>query len=357
MSTSRIWWEGKAFSPEEWISSMDGRFSTFPDWLKEWSIFLREWLSPSHHIEVQTSGSTGTAQTMLLLKSNMRLSAQSTNRYFQLGPESQFLSCLPVRFIAGKMMLVRALEAGAGLVLKEPRVNPLDEITEEFDFAALTPHQLWNAHHAGSPIHRIQTILLGGEAVSAALLQVIQSYPVRFVSSYGMTETITHVALQELHPNYEAYFRLLPGVTAGLNSEGCLFLEASWIEGRIQTTDRVEFVGSNRFRFLGRSDFIINSGGIKVNPEEWERSVKEQVSFDWLISSRPHAEKGEELVLVVGDANYQLAQAWLDMVNRYSTFGVSIKKVECWDVIPRTESGKINRTEVKNRLQNDTFSP
>ena len=158
--------------------------------------FLRAWFSTDPHIVVMTSGSTGSPKSIHLRKDFMINSALATGRYFQLGEHTKALCCLPIKFIAGKMMLVRALTLGWDLDVIESTSNPLKEITKEYDFSAMVPLQLRNSI---SKIDQIKTLIVGGGVVSRDLEKAIQTVDTKCYATYGMTETSTHVAVKKLN--------------------------------------------------------------------------------------------------------------------------------------------------------------
>ena len=181
---------GKIFSRSEDLVKFSQSIS------KETNQFLREWFSSDSHIVVKTSGSTGNQKSIHLRKDFMINSALATGSYFQLGENTKALCCLPFKFIAGKMMLVRALTLGWDLDVIESTSNPLKEITKEYDFSAMVPLQLRNSI---SKIDQIKTLIVGGGVVSKDLDKAIQTVDTKCYATYGMTETITHVAVKKLN--------------------------------------------------------------------------------------------------------------------------------------------------------------
>ncbi len=349
--------ENKAYAPLELLSFLENAES-LSDWQVEIRVFLKNWFDKNDFVFVQTSGSTGPAKRMVVKKVSMQHSAQSTNRFFKLDASKILLAALPVKYIAGKMMLIRAMEAGSTLILTEPKSNPLEHLDSHIDFVALTPYQLLQSIKAESRIDFCQTILLGGEKVSSSLLNWIEGQPTSFYSSYGMTETITHVALQSLNHPKEDCYTLLPGIVAKPNDSSCIGLSGGWIEGFVQTNDRVEFLNKRQFVFLGRADFVINSGGIKIDPEYWEQQVSEVFPFRWIISSRPHQASGEHLVVVAEESAGQLfsVDEILEKINSIKYAELKVKELVFMKLLPNTPSGKINRYAVKKWLANNNFS-
>lgn len=266
--------------------------------------FLTLWRSGNQQFTLQTSGSTGTPKAIVLTRAQMEASAQLTGQTFGLQPGDRALVCLNTAYIAGVMMLVRGEVLGLNLTIVSPAGNPLagfDPATTQFEFSAFVPLQLQTilaeTGLGGKPVslpilNRMKAILVGGAATSAALensLQVIES-PV--YATYGMTETVSHVAIRRLNgPEKSDLFTVLPGVAVGSDERGCLHITAAATNHQlVQTNDVVEFVGdpaseSIRFRLLGRADSIINSGGVKVQPEAVEAVIQQQL-LRWHLAPR-----------------------------------------------------------------------
>ena len=281
--------------------------------------FLTAWRAGDQQFTLQTSGSTGTPRPVVLTRAQLEASARLTGETFGLAPGDRALVCLNTRYIAGVMMLVRGEVLGLELTLVEPAGNPLagfDPATTQFDFAAFVPLQLQtilaDTGPDGQPVslpvlNRMKAILIGGAATSTALenaLQVIES-PV--YATYGMTETVSHIAIRRLNgPEKSLLFRVLPGVVVGIDERDCLHITAAATNHeRVQTNDVVELMTDAdvvRFRLLGRADSIINTGGVKVQPEAIEAVIQQQL-LHWNLSPRlfiiglPDERLGQRVVL------------------------------------------------------------
>ena len=238
---------------------------------------VREWLNGSQEFTLTTSGSTGTPAPVVLQRRQLAASAQRTGDFFDLGPGNRALVCLNCEYIGGLMMLVRGLERHLHLTVVEPQADPLALVPAdaEFDFAAFVPLQLravLAASHAPR-LNRMKTILVGGAPVDATLLAAIQAQlTVPVLLTYGMTETCSHVALRRLNgPHAGPTFRVLPGIAAGQDERGCLTLRGDVTDDQlIVTNDVVLLHDAHTFEWLGRADFVINSGGVKVPAEKVE---------------------------------------------------------------------------------------
>jgi len=241
--------------------------------------FTQAWLSEKETFEFQTSGSTGTPQRMSFHRNEIRASVRLTQQTFELLNGQKALLCLDPDFIAGKMMIARALEIGLDLHCLAPSADPLQSWKPEpIKFAAMVPYQLEAILQSGTSIQKlshIDTIIVGGSAVSTQLENKLQNLPTRFYETYGMTETLTHIAIRKLNPA-EKEFHTLPGVKISLDQRLCLNIQVEHLGPEtIQTNDLVTLLASDSFQVIGRYDNIINTAGIKVSPESVESKIAE----------------------------------------------------------------------------------
>jgi O-succinylbenzoic acid--CoA ligase len=272
--------------------------------------FFREWLAGRSHFEAQTSGSTGVPKKITLSREHMAASASLTQQALGLSEGMTAMLCLDSELIAGKMMMVRAIVTGMNLLIIKPVANPLDHIPKgvTVDFAAMVPLQVTTILESGRhpDFANIGTVIIGGGAVRGALRAKVKSLSTKFIATFGMTETLSHVALQSLNgPHRTEYFHALPGVQFTKDDRGCLVIQASYLGGNaVITNDIVDLISATQFKWLGRWDNVINSGGIKILPEEVERIASEffsarSVSNKFFVAGIPHSSLGEEVVLVV----------------------------------------------------------
>ena len=237
---------------------------------------VRQWLTGTQEFVLTTSGSTGTPQPITLRRRQLEASARRTGDFFDLGPGDRALVCLNCEYIGGLMMLVRGLERNLHLTVVEPHANPFDAVAPdaEFDFAAFVPLQLQAVLAAGlAPrLNALRCLLVGGAPADAALQREVQGLRVPVYLTYGMTETCSHVALRRLNgPDAGPGFRVLPGIAAGQDARGCLTLRGDVTDDQLITTnDQVRLLDAHTFEWLGRADFVINSGGVKVPAEKVE---------------------------------------------------------------------------------------
>ncbi len=309
--------------------------------------FVAEWLSPSPTVHAHTSGTTGEPKPIELLKSDMTASARATIDFFGLGRDSLLLLPLSPDYIAGKMQIVRALTAGCNLMVEPPSRHPFASLRPEeipaSSMIAVVPSQVEGL--MGSPIFQaLGAVIIGGAPLPPDLEAAVEASGVRAYATYGMTETCSHVALRPLG---SPYFRALPGFSFGTDARGCLTITSQTLSfGSLVTNDVVELSGADRFRWLGRIDNVINSGGVKIHPEEVERLILPNLPADTTayVTSRPSDVWGEEAVIVTDNTALTLA----DLATPLSALPRAMrpKAVVSLPTIPRTESGKIKRVRL-----------
>ncbi len=271
--------------------------------LPEVHLFLIEWFDNSEFIKLQTSGSTGNSKQIELKKEYMINSALATGTFFDLSDKTTALLCMPLKYIAGKMMLVRAMVLGWNLDIVEATSNPLKNTKRKYDFTAMIPLQL---HDSLNEIYLIKKVIVGGGAVSDELMDKIKDISTEIYATYGMTETITHIAVKPLNRSaffkcgYKNSYKTLPGISITKDKRNCLIINAPNISYNIIiTNDLVDIISSNNFNWIGRFDNIINSGGIKIIPEKLEKKLLNIISNRFFISSLPDEKFGEKIILIV----------------------------------------------------------
>ena len=275
-------------------------------WYRELGDFLQQWFSDEAFISVRTSGSTGDPKDIRLQKAAMIQSALATGKALGLSNHPDALLCLSTRFIAGMMMVVRAMVHGQNLVPVRPDGNPLLHLSGNLtpSFAAVVPAQVYKALTDPVSLARlreIQTLIIGGGEIHPALERELQQLPNRVFATYGMTETITHIALRRVNgTDRKEYFTALPGVLLSTDGRGCLVIDSPGITPPgLVTNDLAELLSSGEFRWLGRIDNVINRGGQKIIPEEIERRLVNCLKERFIIGSVPDDKFGQVPVLVV----------------------------------------------------------
>jgi len=306
------------------------------DFEKTLGLFILEWFDANNYIELTTSGSTGKPKTIKLLKKAMIASAIATGDFFNLKPGNTSLHCLPSNFIAGKMMLVRALILGLELDVVNPSLYPLKNNKKKYQFAAMVPLQVENSI---CEINLIEKIIIGGALLSKSLKVKLLSSKSEIYETYGMTETITHIAAKRVG---ETAFKVLPNITISVNHDNCLQINAPRInKSIIITTDVVEIVGKNSFIWKGRLDNVINSGGIKLYPEEIEEKLSNKINTRFFVSSINDEILGSKLILVIEGENYNLdTSVFLD----FTKYQIP-KEVYLISKFKETPTGKVKRKE------------
>jgi o-succinylbenzoate---CoA ligase len=274
-------------------------------WQSQIYAFLQNWFDDSDFILSHTSGSTGKPKEIRLKKKAMENSARMTNQFFGLDVDKTALLCLPTSYIAGKMMLVRALVGGFNLITVEPKANPFENLKTEIDFTAITPYQLF---HSAESLKRkiVRKIIVGGSPVTGKLEELSENIPSELYETYGMTETCSHIALRCFNGAHKSdCFTILDGVVIRTDERGCLAVKAPHLlDNEIQTNDIVELIGLKSFRWLGRADSVINSGGIKIHPEQVEKKLEEIIPVEYFISSLPDDLLVNKVVLVIESEQY-----------------------------------------------------
>ena len=277
--------------------------ANYPEWEQEWIAFLKEWYSPQGWIEVQTSGSTGIPKKIRLTKEFVSASAQRTLRFFQLKEGHRVLHCLPSRYIAGKLMIVRSLIGKLDLWIVPPSSGFDFLEKEQFEFAAMVPNQVIKILDSSSGKNRLQNIrqlLIGGSAIPLTLEKRLSALSTRSCSSYATTETATHIAIRELNEkDADGYYHCMDDIHVKLSAKGCLKIFVPGLSDKyLETTDIADLKDEKTFRILGRADHIIISGGIKYSPETIERKLETAIDIPFMIASLPHEQLGRQIVLV-----------------------------------------------------------
>ncbi len=273
-------------------------------YLREIGVFLKDWTSSVDYIIVNTSGSTGAPKEIKLLKKHIINSAFATGKYFGLKENTTALLCLSATYIAGKMMLVRAMTLGWNIHLVPPTSSPLknDAI---YDFAAMVPMQVTNSL---DKLQNIKQLIIGGAPVSQNLQKQLYKVATQCYVTYGMTETCTHIAIKSLDINAKDVYNVLPNVIITQDDRGCLVISATTISNEtIITNDVVKLVSKTQFQWLGRFDSVINSGGVKLFPEQIEKKLSQLITSRFFIAGIPDETLGEQVVLVIEtDSEFEL---------------------------------------------------
>ncbi|MCX2680129.1 AMP-binding protein [Galbibacter sp. EGI 63066] len=312
--------------------------------------FLIDWLNDKDHLYVRTSGSTGTPKTIRLQKQYMVNSAVASGDFFGISVGDSALHCLPAAYIAGKMMLVRAMVLGLEIDLVEPSLHPMQKIEKNYDFSAMIPLQVYNSL---GQLNQIKQLIVGGAPVTKELIESVQGKITFVYETYGMTETVTHIAAKQIN-NFKsaeeievAHFKTLPNVRIGLDDRKCLVIDAPYIaEETIVTNDIVELIAADEFEWLGRYDNIINSGGVKLIPEQVEEKLAAVIKERFFVYGIEDKALGEKLVLVVeaekGKYDTEALSKKIKSLKKLDKYE-NPKEIYCTDAFIETENGKVIR--------------
>ena len=325
--------------------------------------FMQLWMSGQEEFNLATSGSTGVPKIIKVTRKQLRSSAAMTGKALNLGNGTSALVCLNVAYVAGIMMLVRGMELNWELTIIEPVSNPLLDLENElgFDFVAMVPLQLSSClenEKTKNKVNYLGKILLGGAPVSISLLKEIAILEIPVYQSYGMTETVSHVALRKLNfPSDEGNYTILPGVVMGQDERGCLYVSGPMTnEEKIQTNDLINISSANTFAWLGRIDNVINSGGVKIILDRVDELIA-SVFYDkkYTASFFSWYEKdeklGQKLILIMEKTDQHLREETVlkeirTNVSAYET----PKHVYFADQFIKTETNKIDKRRTVEML-------
>ncbi|HEY9487840.1 MAG TPA: AMP-binding protein [Chryseosolibacter sp.] len=303
---SRIWINGRNVSIEKIRQETETAHSPFEESTFN---FIRDWFSGVEDFQLATSGSTGKPKQITITRSQMIRSARSTARKIDIKERSTALVCIDSKYIGGKMMLVRSLTLGLKIMAVDPTANPLIRIPVDkcVQFTALVPYQINAVLESKHPhlLNNLDKVLIGGAPLSDANREQLDRFQCELYETYGMTETVSHIALRLLNtPLKQQYFEVLPGIEISQDARGCLQISGDYLEDPVITNDLVEIPAQGKFLWLGRWDSVINTGGIKVLPEKIEKELdaifhKNHVDNRFFIAALPDERLGHKLVLIL----------------------------------------------------------
>lgn len=333
--------------------------------------FLLDWIDSNDYITLQTSGSTGVPKLITLKKQHMVNSALATGDFFNLKAGDSALLCLSVGYIAGKMMLVRAMVLGLELDFVEPSANPLFELkNKSYDFCAMVPLQVENSL---ARLDQIKNLIVGGAPISQSLKEKVKNIKTQVYETYGMTETASHIALKKINrfsaisaspltlpagrqdvlrsgPS-ENPFKTLVNITVTKDNRDCLIINAPNIATEpIVTNDVVSIISDTEFEWLGRYDNVINSGGVKLIPEQIETKLAPLLESRFFIAGLPDEKLGQKLTLILERED--------EIIGLLESFK-SLKGLEEYELpkeilnvshFMETENGKISRKKTLDQI-------
>ena len=336
--------EGREYGPAE-VCELRGRSAALDDLAD----FLDEWFSESPTMQVQTSGSTGAPKVMHVEKARMEASARMTCSFLGLKAGDKALLCMPLKYIGAKMVVVRSLLWGLNLYCVQASSHPLRSLGFAPDFIAMTPAQVYSSLESEDEAALLKAAghtIIGGGAVDARLGERLHTFPNYVWSTYGMTETLSHIALRRLNGSEASeWYSPFEGVSLRLTGEGALVIHAPAVcEEELITNDIAELCDDGRFRILGRRDNVINSGGVKIQVEDVEAQLLPFMPCAFQITSAPDERYGEVVVMLVeGEKGEENFEAALSVIHAYSR----PKHVFFVSELPRTGSGKPDRATAR----------
>ena len=314
--------------------------------------FLEEWKSDSPFVGVKTSGSTGEPKRMMVEKKRMLNSARITCDFLGLKAGDTALLCMSLDYIAGKMMVVRSIERGLKLITVEPSGHPLREsIAPHLSFAAMVPMQVYNSLQVPEEKERLMQIkhlIIGGGAIDEGMERELRDFPNAVWSTYGMTETLSHIALRRISgAEASDWYTPFPSVEISQSPDGCLIINAPEVCAETLVTNDIVEIKGNSFRILGRKDNVICSGGIKLQAEEIERELKPFVRVPYIISKRKDEKFGEVVVLLTEGSTEEAKAICEQHLPKYHIPKAYIHI----DQIPLTETGKPARKQAEEKVR------
>ena len=343
----RLLLEGKEYAPEDISRLVAEGAGNCPPALWDLYLFLNEWFDASPVITVHTSGSTGVPKELVVRKDRMMQSARLTCEFLNLQAGDTALLCMNLRYIGAMMMVVRSLVAGLNLVVRPASGHPLSDVEVPLKFAAMVPLQVYNTLRVPAERKRLEhtdILIIGGGAVDDSLEAELKTIPIAAYSTYGMTETLSHIALRRL--NGEAASKCyypFPSVELSLSAENTLIVKAPLIcDDVLQTNDIACLCSDGGFTIAGRKDNVINSGGIKIQAEEMENRLQPFIPVPFAVTVVPDPRLGQALTLLIaGKPDIKELENKLQAV--LETY-YRPKHIFITELIPQTENGKIDRT-------------
>lgn len=361
ITRQRLTLDGRTYTGDELMRQIQERHtSDLPLEIADLYAFLERWFDSSDTLSVQTSGSTGLPKTMAVSKSRMVQSACLTCEFLDLRPGQTALLCMNLRYIGAMMMVIRALVCDLNLIVRPASGRPLANLTSPIHFAAMVPLQVYKAlqnPQDRETLQAIHRVIIGGGSVSPAIEETLRTFPNAIYSTYGMTETLSHIALRPLAGSL-ASTRYLPfrSVALTLSERETLIINAPLVcEQPLETNDLARLYPDGTFEILGRADNTINSGGIKIQIESVESLLQPHLTAPFAVTSISDAKLGEAMVLLVVDSTVNnLSQLRLMLAELLPPYHQP-KQIVPVAEIPLTETGKIDRKRCKLLAAKATF--
>ncbi len=323
---------------------------TQSEFLQDLEAFLQEWQNDKPTVWVHTSGSTGTPKPMQVEKERMKASARLTCSFLGLKEGDSALLCMPLQYIAGKMVVVRSLIANLKLIPVTPSGHPLKDLQEAPTFAAMIPMQVYNSLQVPEEqalLREIKQLIIGGGAIDDQLANELKDFPNAVWSTYGMTETLSHIALRRLNGKEASHwYTPFKNVHIYLNEVNTLVIHAPEVcHDVLITNDIAEINEEGKFRILGRKDNTINSGGVKIQIEQVEEILRKHIDIPFQITARKDAKFGEIVVILYINVKDEVSirQICEDILPTYWI----PKAYIALDELPLTGTGKPDRATAR----------
>jgi len=336
--------DGRRFSLQE-LSEMKAEKSDLL-W-QETFTFLQDWFDSADTIIQQSSGSTGPPKQISLSKAAMTASARMTGEFFGFDSTKNLFLCLSPNFIAGKMMIVRTLIWEMNLVIGDTAANPVVALDQQIDFSAMVPLQL-SKIIAETPekLDLFKTIIIGGSAVAGSLEQQLQQFETALFHTYGMTETMSHIALRKVNgADKSDWFTALPDVEISVDDRNCLRIDVERLAiNNLITNDIVSINENGKFKILGRIDDVIISAGAKIHPLLIEQKLEKHIPNQLLLLGKKDEIAGEIAVLVI-EGRFTIKEIY-DFWKKLATLLPAHempRRLHFVDQIPLLPSGKADR--------------
>lgn len=316
--------------------------------------FLNRWEDEHQEVAIRTSGSTGKPKIIKVLKSHMRNSAHATNTFFKLEQGSGYAHCLSMQTIAGMMMLIRAHIYNGELHVYDVSSNPFSHKSSGADLIALVPLQLDRILNTSpQALTKFKYILVGGGVISNQTEEQLQKQGITVYQSFGMTETLSHIALRKVGLYGNDYYEAIPGCAFHVE-DGALVITATHLDiDRLKTNDLVELIDPQHFKWIARNDFVINSGGVKIHPEVLENKLSMLAPLRYFIFGENDSQFGQIVCLAIEG---QIPKAQISkLFQKLDKYEVP-RKILLIDQFIQTESGKIDRLQTINQLKEEGFA-
>lgn len=336
----------KLYSSEDLVPFCKNKLNDeeVPEWEAKIYQFIIDFLDDKDYIEQQSSGTTGAPKKLHLSKEAMIASAKATIAKLDLKWTDKALLCLPIDYIAGKMMVVRSLVAGLNLFWEEPSSMPSLSKYGKMEFCAMVPLQVYNSFSNYEFFRNIKNLIIGGSELRSEIMAMFRDIKNNAYETYGMAETCSHIAMRKISGDKpDKYFETLPGVEISTDDRGCLVVTVDYLDEAVITNDVVDLIDDKHFIWKARIDNLINTGGIKVKPEELEANISIIIDEECAVIGMDDDKLGQKIVLVVEGEKQQSDEELKAMLKSNLEDHLVPKQIAFVAELPRNASFKIDR--------------